>query len=631
MSWINDLRKTYDNCHSYVGKEDDLGTILLPIGHIQINAPIQVTIDIDGNFLKVEKIEKDYSKTIIPATEDSASRSSNISPMPLNDKLQYVAGDYGLYIKDAKPKNIETYKKCFAQYLALLKSFASANESDLAIHAVYKYVQKESLTKDIIESNVGIDINDNEFVRFQIFGGPSNYESRTWYNESLFQAWGKYILTLLQNPTNDDDVLTSIDYCTGQQELISSKFPAKIRNPGDKAKLISSNDSNTNSLTFKGRFQTSTEAVSVGYISSQKAFNALQWLIERQGLKNGSEVIVCWSPDGKTVPQINDKAIQLFGFENAKYACSTSELYAENFNKALLGFNSKFKPNDEIVVMSVDTADDSNQGRLAITSYSKITYAAYKNNLLKWYTSGALKLSRFSEKAKRTIQFYGVPSPYDLIATAYGNCNDNGKLETQNKKLEKKAYRRILKCIMEGTPYPIDIMRSSVRNCSNPLRYKSGKYGSAWDELVTNTCVQILKVYKDNRKEIYEMDSSDVKKRSYLLGQLLALADRLEDFANYQNDNSRITSAKRYWSNYVKYPAKTWKVIFEKIQPYFERIRNSNPGTYYFYNSKIEEIMNELNQNNYFTNHPLNENYLLGYYNQLSDLKNYSKEEDKND
>ena len=62
-------------------------------------------------------------------------------------------------------------------------------------------------------------------------------------------------------------------YCT-------EKHPAKLRQGKDKAKLISTNDAN--GFTYRGRFVSKKEAISIGYETSQKIHNALRWLIQKQ-------------------------------------------------------------------------------------------------------------------------------------------------------------------------------------------------------------------------------------------------------------------------------------------------------------------------------------------------------------
>ena len=67
-------------------------------------------------------------------------------------------------------------------------------------------------------------------------------------------------------------------------------LPDKIRHSGDDAKLISSNDKS--GFTYRGRFIDAEQTFSVSFEASQKAHNALRWLIGKQGFRNGDQVFV---------------------------------------------------------------------------------------------------------------------------------------------------------------------------------------------------------------------------------------------------------------------------------------------------------------------------------------------------
>lgn len=84
--------------------------------------------------------------------------------------------------------------------------------------------------------------------------------------------------------------------------MAADQHPAKIRNDGDKAKLISAND--TSGFTFRGRFLSAEQACGVGFEVTQKAHNVLRWLINRQGYRRGDQAIVAWATSGKEIPDL---------------------------------------------------------------------------------------------------------------------------------------------------------------------------------------------------------------------------------------------------------------------------------------------------------------------------------------
>lgn len=102
MSWLLNLYETYESNLDLVGKiekkHNNQEYTLLPVSHTTQNAHIEVEITEDGEFHSATVI--DNENTLIPCTEDSASRSGPGAvkmPYPLHDKLSYVAGDYVAY------------------------------------------------------------------------------------------------------------------------------------------------------------------------------------------------------------------------------------------------------------------------------------------------------------------------------------------------------------------------------------------------------------------------------------------------------------------------------------------------------------------------------------------------------
>ena len=56
-----------------------------------------------------------------------------------------------------------------------------------------------------------------------------------------------------------------------------------------------------------------------------------------------------------------------------------------------------------------------------------------------------------------------------------------------------------------------------------------------------------------------------------LFRSLLAVADRVE-YLTYEQGEKRETNAKRYMSVFSRRPAKTWKIIYENLIPYLNKM-----------------------------------------------------------
>ncbi|MFI3138077.1 MAG: type I-C CRISPR-associated protein Cas8c/Csd1, partial [Methylococcaceae bacterium] len=288
MSWMEKLYQTYE---AGVKLDLPLEKRLMPISHTPQNAHINIIIDGEGDFRSASVLEK--TQIILPATEDSASRSSGEAPHPLADKLQYVAKDYADFGGQKKAY--------FAGYEMQLQAWCNSDHEHEKVKAVLSYIQKGSVIKDLIEHNIlCVDANNQllttwegqegeQPILFKVLpkekgtldqgsalvcwtvekaGDPV---TQTWKDSTIQASWIAY------DTTNGGE--KGLCYITEGQQSLSTKHPAKIRHSGDKAKLISSNDSS--GYTYRGKFFEDTQACGIGFEVSQKAHNALAWLIQR--------------------------------------------------------------------------------------------------------------------------------------------------------------------------------------------------------------------------------------------------------------------------------------------------------------------------------------------------------------
>ena len=110
--------------------------------------------------------------------------------------------------------------------------------------------------------------------------------------------------------------------------------------------------------------------------------------------------------------------------------------------------------------------------------------------------------------------------------------------------------------------------------------------------------------------------------RDYLYGRLLALADRVE-YRTFDKDDGRETNAKRYMSAFSQHPFRTWKVLEEKLTPYWNQLTPGERGKYY---NLMDEIFNKFSMGDFEDDGALSGLYLLGFHNQSYMLKNSAKQ-----
>lgn len=615
MGWLQVAQETYHKARDYVGKVDPKGCILLPIAHSTQNAQIEVVIGLNGQFKSARKVEKTEAVTIIPVTADSGSRSSGIAPHPLCDKLCYIAGDYEKYC--VKEKATEFYQRYIEQLEQWVKSGCHSY-----VKAVYDYLKKQSLIQDLVECGVlllnnkgklddtiKIDIaaQPDAFVRFRIQDEEILGLGEVWREQAVYEDYKQYYLSQL---TEKD-----LDYITGEYVICTDKHPSKIRHSADKSKLISANDST--GFTYRGRFKTKEEAVSVGYVSSQEAHNALRWLIERQGFKSYDMCVVTWNPEDEEVPDWlkGDTYDVAYGGQEVSLA-DFSEDYAGQVSKAIKGRYSYFdNPKKEIVVMALDAATT---GRLSVTYFQQMIGSDFLDNLIYWHTSCCWRMSY--KKGDIYWNKPMAPTSEDIIRAAYG-VERNGFLEV-DKKLMKEMLQRLTSCIIGGRSISIDIVKAAFENACRPEVY--GSYNRT--KILEVACALIRKKNQDRNKNMrgeYESMSLNMHNhgRDYLYGRLLAVAHKLE-YDTYTEDErgKRLTNAERYRNMFIKNPTRTWMDIEKKLQPYEKKL---NPGLKVIYQKKFQEICDAFKDDDYSKKGKLGEQVLLGYHCQLSELWNY--------
>lgn len=643
MSWIQKLYETYENCQSMVGySTDENKRPLLPICHMTAQAHIEIVIDKEGNFQRARVVtDKNDATTIIPCTEASGSRSGKEPKChPLCDQLQYVAGDFLEYGGVVTSGFIEDPEEPYRNYIEILTAWCESKYAHPQAQAVLIYVKKKTLIKDLItyqtifigenskfltkserkrQKNASdifsvVASQEDSFIRWEV-EEPGVLGSKLWKDKSLWESWIQYYFS-----TKKKEPLC---YVKGENDFLSAQHSKYIRAKGDGAKIISSND--TSGFTFKGRFLTAEQACGVSFEVSQKAHNALQWLISRQGKvffvkgasgrKEPGLTIVAWAISGKPIPRVTDDFLSSLGFENLpddeSLLVSTAQEVAIKFNKRMLGYRSELGNIDKIMVIGLDSAS---KGRLAITYYREsLTTSDFLQRIENWHKRCEwLHEYRYKDvkdkstgKYDRVYQpFIGAPAPINIAEAAYGNKVDD--------KLKAKTVERLLPCIIDGVQIPRDIVESTVR--------RACKRGSMeeweWNKTLSIACALFRKL---NEKEGYSMALDENRKtRDYLYGRLLAVADCLERFALSVSEKKRDTNAARMMQRFAERPCSTWKTVELSLIPYKARLG----GRAKKYMDVIDEVMDKFESPDEFTNEKsLSGEFLLGYHCQREELK----------
>lgn len=634
MSWIQKLYETYPNALT----QADSKVPLTPPAHTLQTAHINIIIDGEGNFLDA-KVMPPKTAILLPVTEASESRTSGEAPHPLADKLQYLADAYQAFGGEKK-----TY---FNSYFALLSDWAASPYSHPKVKAVQRYVAKKSILQDLIKAQI-FQLDDDGHIKnkweeegdapaiFSVlpkasgkieFGSalvcwsveiPGELNSDTWQDGEVQEAWSSYV-------ANQDG---EAGFClvTGENAVIASLHPAKLRHTGDKAKLISSND--TAGYTFRGRFVSAAQAASVSTEVTAKAHSALRWLIARQGVRNGEQVSVVWAVSAQEVPSpledpfvfIEEEASHELPDAESKEAAkigkdwsvNVGQKAAEVVKKRLRGYQSELPPHESISLMMLDSATP---GRMAITFYQEFLSPDYFANLEAWLTDFAWFQRHKYENGggkkpfKTTLWPVLAPSPSAIFHTLYGAKGDE--------KLRKQLYSRLLPCIVGGSavPIPRDLVEQAFQRACNP----NGAEHWEWERNVGVACA-LIKGYYARHYELTQRRNFDMSldtqnnSRDYLYGRLLAIAENIESYALYLAGEKRATNAERYMQRFAENPYTTWRNLELALDPYKNRLRNNRYGFLKKRNDEMDAVINQFIPETFTDNSKLSGEFLLGYH-----------------
>ena len=233
IMWENSLLGLYN-------KLIEEGEPICPVAHKYITVHYGLTLDNDGNILVRFVAPKGIPELdAVPCTIKSENRTSNIAPHLLSDNLTYVG-------------NMPEYRERYEAYLKQLEDYLSHVPDDTYASAVYKYVSKGTVLKDI--EGLRDDQTPGMNVVFAVYEhGETATDSK----------WTEYYLSTL--PKN------GLCLVTGKSAHIPKSYPSFIRNPYDKAKLFIS----PKEKSLSDRISPN---MGMGYETAQNIIHTLQYL-----------------------------------------------------------------------------------------------------------------------------------------------------------------------------------------------------------------------------------------------------------------------------------------------------------------------------------------------------------------
>jgi CRISPR-associated protein Csd1 len=486
------------------------------------------------------------------------------------------------------------------------------------LDAILSYVKAGTILNDLSGCEVialdesGAPDDDKALVRWRVVGLEGE-ESACWKNHDLIQAAINWIVDEMKSEPQDYDMIL------GEYGVTSDNHPKNILPYSANSKLISGNDKY--GLVYRGRFMSRGEAISVGYVSSQKAHCALRWLVGECGITYGKKnprTLIYWSPDGSELPSPTGVFATLADDKDAP-GPKTQDEFRRALRSTAFSFENKIKDKSENVAIAI--LQPLSKGRMSLGYYAELSIEDYLQRLARW-----------DDSCSFMHPIFGVASPsiYQIIDYAYGLPKRNGAMETPDKFFDVNM-NRLINCRMNGLPIPPDIATSIVNRASKLAVYPKsvdgdGKKKYMRDTLLFTACAIIRKKRHDWDKEEWDVAlEKDKKDRSYQFGRLLAVLECAEE-RTYEKGKGRETNAIRFQSRFRAMPMFTSNVIISKLeQAYFRKL---NEWQRRYYKKLIGEIMDKLSEfPDDELNKPLGETYLLGYYLQRNDI--FTKKDNK--
>nr|WP_303252820.1 type I-C CRISPR-associated protein Cas8c/Csd1 [uncultured Ruminococcus sp.] len=634
MSWLPECAAVYDKIGKDAGTKVN-GVLLLPLFHSTQNAQIEVNVSTEGEFAFATIIDKANQVTMIPVTEDSVARSSSKEiPHPLFDKLIYTAGDFAKYANKVNNKTPNYH----IEYMNKLRQWVESEYTNDKLKAVYKYLSKGTLATDLINNELLIldgekfdtkcKINnihqEDVFIRFSVVNFETGEKVNLWDDKDISDKYISYC----SNSNSESELC----YATGEKVPVTYKHMAGIRYPGDKSKLISSNDKT--GFTYRGLFSTKEEAYAVGRIVSQKAHLALKWLSRSCGTTFGTAKYIIWQ---KSLEEV----IDCFGTVKSKntklentdiktdsdgvsYAKTLSS-YKQILRYVMKGYRQNLNFNSDIIIMVLDAAT---QGRMSINMYQELKSSEFYDNVNRWFSQTVWHWCYFDGQ-KKLVHCVQTPSLYNIIKYACGVEKDSliGQPTVEvDEKVLQRFVQAIFPCIALGKPLPTNVLKQIFTRASNPQFYSNK---NNWDRVVDVCCALYRKYYIDKKGVELNMKlDRDCDDRSYLYGRLAAVAEKIET-DTYDSDEKRAPNALRYMNVLISSPFKTWRHIEVKINLYITKLASKKYGSYTYYEKELQEIYVNFKKGDFELAKPLDAMFFMGYYGEKDELYTSSKNKEE--
>lgn len=613
MSWLGRLCETYD---SVIGCACDEGNPLLPVGFVKKTVKFHVLLDSQGRFVSAEELPKNTTYAIPSTPQAEARTGSKGQPYPLVEQLQYLVGDK----VNSRPKH---YLEALNRYLEALNRWCSEPDAPPCLKTLASYLSEGNLLTDLTQTahlTVKLDASGSNkqddsksFVCFSVVE-PGQGASRLWERADVLESWERHFLKGISESR-------AVCYIEGKQGAILKNHP-KVEG---QAKLVSAKD-DAFPFQYKGRFTEDWSAARVGYTAAIHAYNTLDWLMARQGMRQYGIFWLVWNTNGfkMNVPGgagfEDEQDEQDEEDETALPLADTFEAYARAVCEAAKGYGNRMADYRQdrasfVVILGLQAATT---GRMSVVYEQEFPGGNYIDNLENWYRTCCWSMYRFKDKGYRVSS----PTLRQIAKAVLGReevmmADRDKKLEKAVTKTARELYQRLLPCIWDRRKLPQDVVQRAFRRATAPLGF-SGQDGSwsrkSWEECISVACALIRKAAMEDfsgaETGLYSIRLDEAwTDRSYLYGRLVAIAHQLE--IDQSEDQDRRTQAVRLMQRLVERPCETWEQIHRALIPYLARL---SPKSASWYQKWLGQAESRFSLSDRRSNRPLSPLFLPGFF-----------------
>lgn len=621
-TWEAKLSETYDTLlASKLINGDENG--VLPIGHKNIHAQIQIDIDGEGNYIpgSAAVIPKNNARTMIPCSDASINRTgTGKNPYLLFDELRYMAGDYVRYGGRVMDHGYE-------EYISQLNKWCLSKAEHPLARTVYDYVRKGTLIQDLVqdglipldtdsEGNFVVPIKwEGEGPEPEIYSvchrdkGPLSCSVRIQimlegldpeiWKEPTLQESAIAFNELLRSKEN----VTDICYVSGREAAPAKIHPYAIGT----SKLISSND--TTGFTYRwGILDKPEDRCQISYSESQKIHLAFRWLRDHQSFTIGPYTYLLWSSKRITLSELEiffdgntDIPEETNGGGKFDFIDFTGAEHLKSVRDFIRGYTNDLDPDEEIILMSIALPSP---GRASILQYEPMKASSFHHNLLTWKETCYGFLPVEGGFALRS------PSVNEIAHLAAGlkmGAPIGNSVSADN------AKRTVLNTMVLGHHLPSSLIQSVYKNCVRNMAHPEVKRNPLFDRSF-NVAAAVINYTLKTSGQASEKEWD----RSYRFGQILAYMHEIENLSYFITHRAaRITNAEKLIVPYCSTPARTFALLEKRLIPYIETIQYTSKGKEMLHS--LSCLISDLSAEE-LTNSPLNEKFLIGYHSQLAAL-----------